>query len=288
MRRKVIDTHIHIWDLEKARYEWLDGNTSILNRSYDILEFNTVRKEAGITHGLLVQAANHLEDTDAMLAICASEDWLLGTVGWLPLLDPGATALVLEEKYLKNPYFKGCRHLIHDETDARWLLQEPVLESLEILAKSGLPYDLVGVLPEHIKTILEVANKVPDLRIIFDHLNQPPIATGERFGHWGELMREAATHPQFYAKISGLGTASGNFTGWTKEDLTPYIAFALEIFGEDRCLCGGDWPVSLLAGSYQQVWEAYFYNLDTLLDAAGQQKVLFDNAVEFYGLQVVI
>lgn len=284
MLKKVIDTHIHIWDLEKRRYEWLDGNTSILNRSYDINEFNIVRKEVGITHGLLVQAANHLEDTDAMLATCASEDWLLGVVGWLPLLDPDATALLLEEKWHKNPYFKGCRHLIHDEADPRWLLQEPVLESLDLLAKSGLPYDLVGVLPEHMETILEVAHKIPGLRIIFDHLNQPPITPQVRYGRWGELMREAASHPQFYAKISGLGTASGNFSGWTKEDLTPCIAFALEIFGEDRCLCGGDWPVSLLAGSYQQIWEAYFYNLDTLLDAAGQQKVLFDNAVEFYHL----
>lgn len=286
MVKKIIDTHIHIWDLERGRYSWLDGDTSILNRTYRIGELQEIRQEAGITHGLLVQAANTLEDTDSMLATCAAEDWLVGAVGWLPLQDPAATAQLLEEHFLKNKYFKGCRHLVHDEPDAQWLLQATVMESLEILADKGLPYDLVGVLPEHIETILKVAEKIPHLKIIFDHLNHPPIAAGERFGRWGELIREAARHPQFYAKISGLGTTTGNFSGWTSADLKPYIAFALEIFGEDRCCCGGDWPVSLLAGSYQQVWSAYHVILEDLLDEKGQGKVLFENAGVFYGLGV--
>jgi L-fuconolactonase len=50
--------------------------------------------------------------------------------------------------------------------------------------------------------------------MVFDHLNQPPISTNERFGKWGQLMSVAANHKNFYAKISGLGTASGNFSGW--------------------------------------------------------------------------
>jgi predicted TIM-barrel fold metal-dependent hydrolase len=34
----IIDTHIHIWNFDKAKYEWLENDTSILNRSYDIDE----------------------------------------------------------------------------------------------------------------------------------------------------------------------------------------------------------------------------------------------------------
>jgi len=36
---RIIDTHIHIWDFERASYDWLKNDTSILNRNYDIRKF---------------------------------------------------------------------------------------------------------------------------------------------------------------------------------------------------------------------------------------------------------
>ena len=87
-------------------------------------------------------------------------------------------------------------------------MQEGVVESLKMLARYNLTFDVVGIIPEHIETVLKVAEKVPELRMVFDHINQPPIATQEKFGRWGHLMKQAAKHPNLYIKISGLGTAS--------------------------------------------------------------------------------
>ncbi|WP_162945047.1 amidohydrolase family protein, partial [Flavisolibacter nicotianae] len=193
------------------------------------------------------------------------------------------TQTVLQDKYLQNRYFKGMRHLIHDEKDPKWLLQEPVIESLGILASHDLPFDVVGVLPQHIETVLEVAEKVPSLRMVFDHLNHPPIVVGEKFGRWGSLMQEAAWRPNFYAKISGLGTVTKK-ADWTAEDIKPYVSFVLEKFGEDRCFCGGDWPVSLLAGSYTHTWTVYKDLLSSLLNEAQRKKVYAENATAFYQL----
>src|SRR5688572_2108193 len=114
---KIIDTHIHIWNFEKAKYKWLEGDTSILNRTYHIPELEESRSTAGITEGVLVQAANNFEDTDWMLQVAAVTGWLTGVVGWLPLLDPEATGKALQEKYLHHHLFKGVRHLIHNEPD---------------------------------------------------------------------------------------------------------------------------------------------------------------------------
>lgn len=111
---------------------------------------------------------------------------------------------------------------------------------------------------------MEVANKIPNIKIIFDHLNLPPISTKEKFGVWGELMSKAAKHKNFYVKISGLGT-SAKKQDWSAEDIKPYIAFVLEHFGEDRCMCGGDWPVSLLAATYGKTWNIYKEVIDSLL-----------------------
>jgi L-fuconolactonase len=217
-----------------------------------------------------------------MLHTASQHEWIKGVVGWLPLMDPDATVKALQHKYGKETYFKGVRHLIHDEPYPDWLLQEPVLVSLGILAEHNIPFDVVGVLPAHIETALEVARRVPGLRMVFDHLNQPPVATGERFGKWGELMKEAASHPGFYMKISGMGITAGKGADWTVEDIQPYVEFALEQFGTDRCFCGGDWPVCLLAGSYSQSWNNYKKVLTDLLDPSDQDKVYYSNAARFY------
>jgi L-fuconolactonase len=67
-------------------------------------------KEAGITAGVLVQASGNIEDTELMLETAYKTDWICGIVGWLPLMDTKATQQLLEERFLKEKYFKGVRH----------------------------------------------------------------------------------------------------------------------------------------------------------------------------------
>jgi len=281
---KLVDTHIHVWDLQQAEYSWLQGDPSILNRTYDLDELEPQRKAAGVTTGVLVQAANNLEDTAGMMRTAEVHDWITGVVGWLPLMDPIATARIIDGQYGPDSYLKGVRHLIHNEPDPEWLLQDTVLESLGLLARLDIPYDLVGIVPAHIHTALRVAEKHPDLRMVFDHFNQPPIANVERNNPWERLMREAATHPNFHVKISGLGTAAGKGQEWTTKDLEPCIEFALHYFGDDRCFCGGDWPVSLLAGTYESTWKAYRTLIEKYLEPEGQAKLFHQNAERFYKL----
>jgi L-fuconolactonase len=283
MPERIIDTHVHIWNFDKAEYEWLKNDTSILNRTYNIEELAEEHVKAGVTEGVLVQAANNFEDTDWMLEVAQQTDWITGVVGWLPLKDAAATSKALEDKYNLNKYFKGVRHLIHDEPDPKWLLQPEVIESLRVLASYDIPYDVVGILPSHIETALQLAEKVPGLRMIFDHLNQPPISTKEKFGQWGELMSEAAKNKNFYVKISGLGTSSGK-ENWTADDIKPYIELAFDKFGVDRCVCGGDWPVSLLSTGYTTTWNIYKEAINSLLDKDDADKVFYENAKKFYDL----
>lgn len=281
--QKLVDTHVHAWNLDRAEYPWLANDTSILNRSWNLDELEEERIKAGVTEGVLVQAAGNDEDTGLMFEIADSTPWISGVVAWLPLLEPEPFAGKLEA-YQRNKYFKGVRHQVHDEKDPRWLLQEPVLKSLAKLAEENIPYDVVGIKDEHIETVLEITGRQPGLRMVFDHLNQPPIAAGEKFGKWGMLMREAAANPNLYAKISGLGTASGKPGEWTAEDVKPYIGFVLEHFGIERCFCGGDWPVSMLAGTYSATWKIYKQAISELVNEKEQEKIFYSNAKSFYRL----
>jgi L-fuconolactonase len=234
----------------------------------------------------MVQASCNLEDTALMLDVAENNEWIKGVVCWLPLMDTNATQLLLEEKFLNSIYIKGVRHLIHDEKDSKWLLQLSVIESLKLLAKNNIPYDIVGVLPAHIEAVLKAAEMVPGLRMVFDHLNAPPIATKEKFGKWGELMSAAAKNKNFYAKISGLGTASGNFENRTADDIKPYVEFALQHFGVERCFCGGDWPVSMLANTYSNTWKITKSIINELVNDEDREKIFFSNANSFYNLGV--
>lgn len=282
--QKIIDTHIHVWDLQRAQYPWLKNDTSILKQTWQIGQLTESKTAAGITSGILVQAGGNTEDTELMLETAYKTTWIEGVVCWLPLVDTEKTQELLYKKYLSEKYIKGVRHQIHDEQDAKWLLQPSVISSLKVLAKKNIPYDVVAVIPQHIETALEVAHKIPELKMVFDHLSQPPIKTKERFGVWGDLMKAASGHKNFYAKISGLGTASGNFENWNVEDVKPYIAFALENFGTDRCFCGGDWPVSLLAGSYNKVWNVYTSVINSLVSKNDRNNIFYNNAQQFYNL----
>ena len=280
---KVIDTHMHSWDLQKVRYSWLDGDTSILAQNYYPSDIEGQLAAAQVKATVMVQSANNLEDTAFMFDCAAQYPWIIGVVGWVDLLDPQKAQQQLAA-HLQNKYFKGIRHLIHDEPDSSWLLQRDVIKSLEILANHGLPFDVVGVKIEHIKAAIEVAKQIPHLKMVFDHLNHPPIATHQQFGAWGDAIAEAASMPNFYGKISGLGTCCENFNDWSANTIEPYVAYVLQHFGEDKCMIGGDWPVSLLAGDYVTTHHKYQTVIEKLVAPQHQQKIFEGNATAFYKL----
>ena len=280
---KIIDTHLHTWDLNKLDYYWLKNDNSILAKTYLLDEVLPQMADAGVTGAVLVQATNRLEETDWLLQLASEYDCILGGVVWLPLNNPTAFNKALET-YAINPYFKGVRHQVHDEADDNWLLQPSVLESLQVLATQNIPYDLVGTKTAHIKAALKVAEKIPDLKMVFDHLNQPPFADKNNWSNWGDLITEAAKLPNFYAKVSGLGTAASKPFKWTADDIKPAIELVLQQFGTDRIFCGSDWPVCLLAGSYEYTWQQYQLLFDSLLNEEEKHKVYAANAEKFYNL----
>lgn len=280
----ITDAHMHIWDLQKVHYPWLEGNTTILAQNYVPADVVQSLPLANVTQAVLVQAANSLEDTDFMLAAAKTNDWISGVVGWAPLQNPEQTNTLIKDYYLKNNYLKGVRHLIHNEPNDNWLLQEEVIESLKLLAENNITYDIVGINDAHVKVALLLAEKIPNLKIVFDHLNAPPLAFKEKWNSWSDLMKQASKHKNVHAKISGLGLLTRNLKHWTADDIQPCIEFALEHFGTDKCFCGGDWPVALLAGPYEKAFGSYRSIIEKSLNPLDQEKVFNKNASSFYSL----
>ena len=275
----IIDSHQHFWELGRFDYPWMSPDLGVLYRNYSPSDLEPIIKQHGVAKTVLVQASNSLAETQWLLSLADSYPIIAGVVGWVDLTDPG---LGDDLDVLKaNPKLKGVRHLVESEPAEDWLVQPEVLRGLQTLAVHGVSYDLL-VHTRHLKHARTVAESIPELRLVIDHMAKPPIARGE-IKEWAQEIKTVAAFPNVYCKLSGLVTEA-NLTFWSPEDLRPFIDCALECFGPRRMMFGSDWPVCLLAGSYDQVLESFRFLLAEL-GKSDQHAVFAGNATEFYRLQ---
>jgi L-fuconolactonase len=121
----------------------------------------------------------------------------------------------------------------------------------------------------------------PDQRFVLDHCAKPPIASGE-VEPWATGLRELAKRPHVCCKLSGLVTET-DWQQWTPANLEPYWRVVLEAFGPDRLLFGSDWPVALLATSYQR-WVDVVTGWVAPLSASEQDAIWSGTASRVYSL----
>jgi L-fuconolactonase len=276
----IIDAHQHIWDLRRARYDWLTPALQPINRSYGMEEAYPEQRHAGVTASILVQAADSFADTELMLEAAAQYPSVVGVVGYVPLERPDIAAEELA-RLRRDPILVGIRNLIHDQADADYLVRPAVMEGLQVLADADVPFDLVSVLPRHLEHLLALVDRLPTLRVVIDHLSKPPIGKADR-QPWWDLIGEVAAHPQVFAKVSGLYPVS-NPMRWSTDSIRPFVERAFEVFGADRLMYGGDWPVSVLAGGYTTVWKGLRPFFDEL-SPVDRAAVLGGTATQFYRL----
>ncbi|AMM21600.1 metal-dependent hydrolase [Frondihabitans sp. PAMC 28766] len=277
----VIDAHQHVWDLSRSPYAWLTSAPDSLNRTIDFDAVVPELRAAGIDATVLVQADDDAGDTAHMLEVAAAHPEVVGVVAYAPLHEPANAARRLES-LRQDPLVVGIRNLVHDRPDPDWLLRPDVDESLGLLEEADVPFDLVGVLPRHLEIIPILSERHPRLRMVVDHLNKPPIGLSER-EPWWSLIAAAADNPLVSAKVSGLYSATADGGAWTVDQVRPFVERAIELFGADRLMYGGDWPVSVPNGGYQRVWSGLSQILADV-DADARRAILGTTAQSFYGI----
>jgi L-fuconolactonase len=246
----IIDSHLHVWDLERSPYSWIDRNVPPFNRTFTFDEVAPQLEQNGVDAVILVQADDDDRDTHHMLEVAAARPEVVGVVAYVPLESPAEAEVRLEE-LLTDPYVVGIRNLTHDRADPDWVLRPDVDETLGLLEQEGVPWDYVSVLPRHLEHVATISERHPDLRIVIDHLAKPPIGEASR-EPWWSLIEVAARNPLVHAKISGLYPGAEP-ASWTVEGLRPFVDRSLAVFGPQRLMYGGDWPISVAAGGYRPV-----------------------------------
>ena len=277
-----IDAHHHVWQMDRYDYAWMGPELEVLHRDYGPDDLEPNLRHHRIEHTVLVQTISSVEETRWFLELAGAYPFIAGVVGWVDLTDPEVGQTI--EELRAGAKLVGIRHQVHDEPDARWLLRAEVLRGLEEVSNHGLAYDLL-IRPAHLAVSLAVARRVPDLRLIVDHIAKPAIAQ-RGWDDWADGIAALAACPNVACKLSGMVTEA-DWKQWTLEDFGPYIAHVLEQFGPDRVMFGSDWPVCLLAGSYDQVVEMLTSHLESL--SSHERRHVFGNtAANWYRIPLSV
>jgi L-fuconolactonase len=240
-----IDTHQHYWRYSAADYAWIDDRMAGLKRDRLPADVWPEMQKAGFAEAIAVQARQTPEETTALLAFADRAPWVVGVVGWTDLRADDVEAALAG---LSHPKLVGMRHIVQDEPDDRFLLDEAFCRGIACLEDFGLTYDIL-VYPRHLRVVAEFVSRFPTQRFVLDHVAKPEIRNGT-IDQWARDLEEVAAHPNVMAKISGLVTEA-RWNDWSAADISPYLDVVVELFGCGRLMVGSDWPVCTLSGSYE-------------------------------------
>jgi len=277
-----IDSHQHFWRVGAFDYPWLTPALTVLYRDYLPCDLRPQLAPAGVDKTVIVQASPTIAETEWMLELARDNDFVAGVVGWLDF-ESGSFAADLA-RLRRNPKLVGLRPAVEFIDDVRWLLRPAVMRNLGVMAGEGVPFDFI-VWPRHLQTVLEVVERLPNLRCVIDHLAKPDVK-GRSMEPWAGLMSRIAAHPNVRCKLSGLMTQADH-ERWTARDLQPYFEHVVKSFGPSRLMYGSDWPVSQLASDYATTVRVVKDALGPQAGAATSDAVFGGNAIRFYELKDV-
>lgn len=273
----IIDSHVHFWKFDAVRDSWITVDMKILRQDHLPQHLFSLLKENEIEGCVAVQADQSETETFFLTELSKTNPFIQGIVGWIDLQDEQIDDRL--EYFFQFPIIKGWRHIVQSEPDG-FLNEKKFLQGIQALAKYNYSYDLL-INHQQLKQALEFVSKFPEQKFVIDHCAKPDVKN-KNVNDWKMYMKEMATYPNVYCKLSGLLTEV-NWNEWTGADFNPYLDTVFELYGTDRLLFGSDWPVLNLSGTYRQ-WKFLLEKYMENYTENDRQKVFGLNAAQFYNL----
>ncbi len=275
----IVDSHHHLWNYSPEQYGWIDDTMSVLRRDFTLAELRQVAASSGVDGLITVQARQSSEETAWLLESARAEDLIRGVVGWVPLVsdDVGEMLASLQS----DPWLKGIRHMVQDEPDDRFLLDERFNRGVAELRDTGLVYDLL-IDARHLPAAIEFVDRHPEQSFVLDHIGKPTIRGAKVDPDWERPFRELARRERVSCKFSGVVTEVRD-DGWDVDTIRRYWEVALDAFTPSRLMFGSDWPVCLLRAEYE-TWLRSVQTLTSGLSPDERSDVFGGTATRVYRL----
>jgi predicted TIM-barrel fold metal-dependent hydrolase len=269
---RIVDPHMHMWDLDRLYYAWLQdtplphnpaGDTSgIAYRSYGLDDYLAdasgfwVDKVVHVECGL--PPSDQIAETAWLQEMAASRGYPQGIVAGASLDDPGVEAVL--EAHARNSNVRGVRQILNWHTDPlkaytpRDLIQDDRWRAgFALLAKYRLSFDL-QIYPSQMASAADLAARHPDTLLILNHGGMPTDRDQAGLETWRKGMALLAGTPNVAVKISGFG---GVDRAWSVDSIRPFVLHAIELFGVNRTMFASNFPVERVHGAFGRHFDAF-------------------------------
>jgi L-fuconolactonase len=251
---RIVDTHTHFYDPTRPQGVPWPPKGSPLYRTVLPDDWAKLASPHGVTHTVIVEASEWVEDNQWILDLAAKDKRIVGFAGNLDPLAPDFAANL--KRFSANPLFRGIRNRRPNAQLSNIVDTPEFRASMKLMADAGLELDVNGGGGQGLEAVAKLAAAMPALRIVIDHVGgsgDPRQLKDE----WKNGMKLAGRHENVFCKVSALVEQTKGEYGKAPQDTAfylPILDHVWESFGEDRVVYGSNWPVSDKGAPYDVVF----------------------------------
>ena len=238
----IIDTHIHLFDPTRPQGAPYSGPPGVPVEPSLPPRYRKLAAPLGIVGAIKIEASPWVEDNLWVLEVAERDTIIVGVVGNLEPDKPDFGEMLA--RYHKNPLFRGIRYgNLWGRDITKQADNGAFIDGLRLLVQADLVLDTANPRVNLLQAIVRITDKVPDLRVVLDHL--PGLdPTPETQQAYDDALKELRQRPRVFVKLSAV---IHRVNGQIATDLAPYrdrLNSLVNTFGEDRIVFGSDWPNS--------------------------------------------
>lgn len=283
----IIDTHMHIWDLNNPP-TWLTRlSGGVLNHRFEVPDYLKMCQNQPISHAIYIECGgfpqNRVLETKWVQQQADKFGFPQGIVAFAQLDHPDVEQTLQQQVDCRN--LKAIRMPLNfvagsfgAERDD--YMQDPSWrKGFSLLEKFNLGFEM-QIFDVQIPNACELMKAFPNIPVILEHLGWPIKATMDDLPTWSQRLRQIAKYSNVSLKLSCLGWI---FQNHNQELMISYIREAVRIFGAERCMVGSNCPPDTVFISFDDIFRILKTAL-SIYPQSEQEKIFYSNAKKNYRL----
>lgn len=283
----IIDAHIHLFDGTRPLGAGYMGSAAYraISRTSLPSMYSPQARPAGIVGALVVESSPWIDDNLWYLENCRTDPIMMGVSGTLNPAMPEFGKYV--DHFHKDPFFRAIRtSRFYNVENGKVTLKPEQVSNLKLLAEADLALDTANPSMGLMRANVLLAEAIPNLRIIMDHLPSFDPTPDNRKAY-EEVVKDMAAQPNIFVKLTEVyhPRLSDGVIVRDYETLRSRLEYLYGAFGEDRVLFGSDYPNSYGVATIPEEVELMkrFFSTKSRESA---EKYFWKNATRIYKLSL--
>lgn len=281
---KIIDPHLHLFNLQQGDYAWLKPQNPPFWPDKHLINKSFMGKDVFLKPPNRLAGLVHIEAGFDNQQPWREIDWLQQhcTLPFksVAFADITSTTFAVHIKQLKQrTSVVGIRHIL-DEQAKQILSSNFIPQHFSLLAEMEFSFDAQLSLTDDlaIKNLVTLATQHNALRIIINHAGWPPAHNDvDAQKKWKLNLQKLAQCDNIAIKLSGWEMSN---RAWQPQQVALVVKDALATFGDSRVMLASNFPLCLLSMSYDNLWNTYAALPE--ISSATFNNISFNNAKNWY------